>query len=159
MVLSFCGTIICFATKAVPLRSIKGFPCTMDVEAFLADLKLLKQAPDNDEEDDGGTGGDGGCNGTIKLPDYDRTLHDPVPGRIEVGAHHKLVVVEGLHLLHDQGRWSVCAFYEWAVPYALCVCRLEYAGTLFKTCSRECAYVCVCVYVCVGGGCMRGCVA
>jgi pantothenate kinase len=105
MVVSFRGTIICFTTKAVPLRSIKGFPCTMDVEAFIADLKLLK--PDNDEEEDGGTGGDCSGNGTIKLPDYDRTLHDPVPGRIEVGAHHKLVVVEGLHLLHDQGRWSV----------------------------------------------------
>jgi pantothenate kinase len=39
------------------------------------------------------------ANGKGSLPVYDRDKHDPVPDRVRVERHHKIILVEGLYLL------------------------------------------------------------
>ena len=42
----------------------------------------------------------------IRLPVYDRGLHDPVPGMLCASPHHRIVVLEGLHLLRPEQSWK-----------------------------------------------------
>ena len=74
----------------VPLRQIKGRPPTFDVEALVADLRRLRSTEEHE----------------IRLPVYDRGRHDPVPGSLCVCPHHRIVVVEGLHLLRPEQGWT-----------------------------------------------------
>jgi pantothenate kinase len=76
--------------KQVPLRQIKGRPPTFDVEALVADLRRLRSSEEYE----------------IRLPVYDRGPHDPVPGALCVRPHHRIVVVEGLHLLRAEQSWK-----------------------------------------------------
>lgn len=76
--------------KEVPLRQIKGLPPTFDVEALVADLHRLRSSEGHE----------------IRLPVYDRGRHDPVPGALDVRPHHRIVVVEGLHLLRSEPGWK-----------------------------------------------------
>ena len=69
---------------SVPLSSIKGAPETFDVEAL---AEHLAAAAHRD----------------IAWPVYDRTVHDPLPGRAPVEAD--LVLVEGNWLLLDEPGW------------------------------------------------------
>jgi len=58
---------------------------TINVDALLSDLELLHHHPKPSE---------------IPLPIYDRSLHDPVPGALRIHPRQRLILVEGLHLLH-----------------------------------------------------------
>ena len=71
------------------LRAFKGAPFTFDVSRLAADLRRLRDGP-----------------GRLCLPEYDRTLHDSVEGRLAVEPHHRLVLVEGNWLLHDAHGWG-----------------------------------------------------
>ncbi|CAM9240739.1 unnamed protein product, partial [Choristocarpus tenellus] len=76
------------AGQRCKMKDIKGAPCTIDVDSFLRDLLRLRTDT---------------CD--IALPVYDRDLHDPVADRVTITRAHRLVVVEGLHLLHREGKW------------------------------------------------------
>jgi fructose-1-phosphate kinase PfkB-like protein/pantothenate kinase len=76
--------------KEVPLRQMKGRPPSYDVQALVADLRCLRLS----EADE------------IRLPVYDRGRHDPVPGSLCVRPHHRIIVVEGLHLLRPEPAWQ-----------------------------------------------------
>lgn len=76
--------------KEAPLRQIKGRPPTFDVELLVADLRRLRSSEEHE----------------IWLPVYDRGRHDPVPGTLCVRPHHRIVVVEGLHLLRPEPGWK-----------------------------------------------------
>ncbi len=76
--------------KEVPLRQIKGRPPTFDAEVLVADLRRLRSSEEHE----------------IRLPVYDRARHDPVPGALCVRPHHRIVVVEGLHLLRPEQSWK-----------------------------------------------------
>ena len=78
--------------REVGLREIKGRPPTFDVEAFAADLRRLR-SPLGDERE-------------IRLPVYDRRRHDPVPEAMAVQPHHRIVIVEGLHLVRPEPGWN-----------------------------------------------------
>ncbi|NQT52092.1 nucleoside triphosphate hydrolase [bacterium] len=71
------------------LRAFKGAPFTFDVARLAADLRRLRDGP-----------------GRLCLPEYDRTLHDSVEGRLAVEPHHRLILVEGNWLLHDAHGWG-----------------------------------------------------
>jgi putative kinase len=63
------------------LKSHKGRIDTINVDAFLRDLKLLQEVD------------------AVALPDYDReSSHDPVPNSIQITACHKIIFVEGLYV-------------------------------------------------------------
>ena len=74
---------------AHPLRRLKGLPPTFDTKAMAADLRRVRTS---DEP-------------AIPLPIYDRDQHDPVPGGLCVRSQHRVVIVEGLHLLRPEPEW------------------------------------------------------
>ncbi len=78
------------AGNEVLLRRIKGRPSTFDVESLVVDLRRLRSSEAHE----------------IRLPVYDRGRHDPVPGALCVHPHHRIVVVEGLHLLRPEPGWT-----------------------------------------------------
>ena len=69
-------------------RDRMGAPDTFDVDGFVATLEALRR------------GGD------VRAPGFDRTIEEPVPGAIEIGAGIPTVIVEGNYLLYDQGGWE-----------------------------------------------------
>lgn len=70
--------------------SEKGQPHTFDVASFLDRLRELRVTAD-----------DSG----VQWPEYDRKLHDPVPGPV-IGGRNRVVIVEGNYLLLDWPRWA-----------------------------------------------------
>ncbi|CAM9094230.1 unnamed protein product [Ectocarpus fasciculatus] len=76
--------------RACTLKDIKGLPKTLDCASLLRDLGRLR-TPSKE---------------SIKLPAYSRDLHDPVPDCIAVAPDCRVVIVEGLHLLHQEGLWK-----------------------------------------------------
>ncbi|CAM9739592.1 unnamed protein product, partial [Scytosiphon promiscuus] len=72
------------------LKDIKGRPETLDSASFLRDLDYLRLRSTH----------------TIMLPAYSRDLHDPVPNCVAVAPDCRIVIVEGLHLLHHEGCWE-----------------------------------------------------
>lgn len=83
----------------VPLRQFKGDPVSFDVSAFVRDLQRIKH---QDGDGGGSGGGDNAGRKEIRLPVYDRRLHDPVPDALTIKSQHSFVLVEGLLLLHDE---------------------------------------------------------
>jgi fructose-1-phosphate kinase PfkB-like protein/pantothenate kinase len=75
--------------QEMPLRRIKGRPPTFDAGALVADLRRLNSS---DEQ-------------AIRLPVYDRSRHDPIPESLCVLPQHRIIVVEGLHLLRLEPVW------------------------------------------------------
>jgi pantothenate kinase len=75
--------------QVAPLKAAKGTPPTMDVAGLVQALHLLS--------DD---------RGTTRLPYYDRQAHDPRPAGPLVTPEARLVIVEGIHLLHTEGQWA-----------------------------------------------------
>lgn len=61
----------------------RGAPWTFDAKAMVT---ALVAARGNQQAD---------------LPGYDRNLSDPVPAAIHILPHHRVVLVEGLYVLHD----------------------------------------------------------
>lgn len=78
--------------KEVCLREIKGRPSTFEVAALVADLQRLRSRLGEENE--------------IRIPVYDRRRHDPVPGALAVQPHHRIVIVEGLHLIRPEPGWN-----------------------------------------------------
>lgn len=75
------------------MRHLKGSPQTIDSRAMLKDMiKVVHEKTDS----------------AILLPEYDRLVHDPVPGRclVEPPNKHKVIFVEGLHLLRPEEEWT-----------------------------------------------------
>jgi len=69
-------------------RDRMGAPDTFDVDGFVATLEALR------------TGGD------VRAPGFDRTIEEPVPDAIAIGAGIRIVLVEGNYLLHDRDGWE-----------------------------------------------------
>ncbi len=80
------------APEGATLRLYKGAPFTFDVARLAADLRRLREASE-----------------PVALPDYDRTLHDPVEGRLLVEPRHRLILVEGNWLLYREDGWEAVA--------------------------------------------------
>ena len=76
--------------EAGPLKLYKGAHFTFDVIRLARDLRRLRA-----------------MSGTVRLPAYDRRLHDPVEGRVVVGPDDRLVLVEGNYLLCREPGWEV----------------------------------------------------
>lgn len=92
-----------------PLREMKGLPPTFDVEAIHCDLRRLRAAGAS----------------AIRLPVYDRQRHDPVSGELCALPQHRIVIVEGLHLIRPEAEWKAirecldfCILLE--VPFETC---------------------------------------
>lgn len=65
------------------LKDIKGSEPSIDAERLHQDLSRILNSAE-----------------VISLPEYDRNLHDPVDGKIHVDPDNKIVIIEGLYLLH-----------------------------------------------------------
>ena len=42
----------------------------------------------------------------VEVPGFDHAVKDPSPGAVVIEPHHKVVIVEGLYLLLDEGVWE-----------------------------------------------------
>lgn len=71
------------------LENRKGAPSTFDVGGYAAMLSRL--TADSGED--------------IYVPEYDRSLHEPIAARLLVPAAARLVVTEGNYLALDEPRW------------------------------------------------------
>ena len=98
-------------------RPRKGAPHTFDVAGFCALLKRLRAEPE------------------VFAPEFDRTLELARAARIEVAPEHRIVVIEGNYLLHDEGGWEhvrplldACWFLD--VPEDVLRARLEERWTI-----------------------------
>jgi pantothenate kinase len=69
-------------------RDRMGAPDTFDLDGFVATLARLRQP------------------GAVTAPGFDRTIEEPVPDAIEIGADIGFVIVEGNYLLHDRDGWE-----------------------------------------------------
>lgn len=69
-------------------RDRMGAPDTFDVDRFVAMIERLRQP------------------GVITAPGFDRTIEEPIPDAIEIGADIRVVIVEGNYLLHDRDGWE-----------------------------------------------------
>lgn len=79
----------------------RGAPDTFDPRALLRDLDRVK----NGDED------------VIKLPAFDHAKADPEPDtHIFDRNHHKIVLCEGLYLLHDQDGWEdIAGMFDYTI--------------------------------------------
>jgi Panthothenate kinase len=66
----------------------RGTPRTFDADRYVALLRSLR----------------GG--GLARAPAFDRSIEEPVPDAIEIGADARLVITEGNYLLLDEPPWS-----------------------------------------------------
>lgn len=73
-------------------RDRMGAPDTFDVEGFVAVLRALR-------DDDA----------TVRAPDFDRAIEEPVPDAIPIGPDARTVIVEGNYLLHADHGWRPVA--------------------------------------------------
>ena len=72
------------------LAAVKGAPHTFDGYGFLAMLKRLKEAPDEQ----------------IWVPRFDRELEDSIAASIGIAPEVTLIVTEGNYLLFDEMPWA-----------------------------------------------------
>lgn len=75
--------------KRLGLENRKGAPHTFDVGGYITMLSRLRA--DSGED--------------IYVPEYDRSLHEPIAARLLVPAKARLVVTEGNYLALDAPRW------------------------------------------------------
>jgi pantothenate kinase len=71
------------------LRAVKGAPGTFDADAFVDAVRCVAASA-----------------GDVELPDFDRDIDEPRPGRILVRAGDPIVIVEGNYLLLDSAPWA-----------------------------------------------------
>ncbi|HSZ42592.1 MAG TPA: nucleoside/nucleotide kinase family protein [Trebonia sp.] len=71
------------------LENRKGAPATFDVGGYVAMLSRLTS--DSGED--------------VYVPEYDRSLHEPIAARLLVPAKARLIVTEGNYLALDEARW------------------------------------------------------
>ncbi|MCS0498424.1 nucleoside/nucleotide kinase family protein [Protaetiibacter mangrovi] len=70
-------------------RERMGAADTFDVDAFVAVLQRVRADY-----------------GEVRAPGFDRDVEEPVPDAIRIRPEHRIVVVEGNYLLHDQDGWE-----------------------------------------------------
>jgi pantothenate kinase len=75
--------------KRLGLLDRKGAPATFDADGYAAMLSRVAEHAARD----------------VYVPDYDRTLHEPIAARHLVPAAARLVVTEGNYLAVDEPRW------------------------------------------------------
>lgn len=75
--------------RRIGLEHRKGAPATFDTGGYLAMLSRL--AADSGED--------------VYVPEYDRTLHEPIAARLVVPGTARLVVTEGNYLALDEPPW------------------------------------------------------
>ncbi|MBR1758126.1 MAG: nucleoside/nucleotide kinase family protein [Lachnospiraceae bacterium] len=75
--------------ETMTLRSVKGWPETIDHEKLYRKLRELK------EQDE------------VLCPVYDRNLHEPVDDQLRIT--EKIVIVEGMWMNYDTGDWAKIA--------------------------------------------------
>ena len=71
------------------LKQLKGHTFTLDAASLRSDLQKLRSQRDS-----------------VSLPIYDRNLHEPVPNGLVATRKHRLIILEGLHLLSDEPEWQ-----------------------------------------------------
>jgi pantothenate kinase len=84
------ATLAQFADPAAALAR-RGSPWTFDPAELADKLKLLRQNPDE----------------SITWPDFQHGVGDPVADAITVSPATKLIIVEGLYLLHREHGWNL----------------------------------------------------
>ncbi len=72
------------------LYPLKGIPATFDAEGFILLLQRLHESPYR----------------KVGAPSFDHERHDPVYDEITIQPSHRLIVVEGNYLLHDEPPWD-----------------------------------------------------
>jgi pantothenate kinase len=72
------------------LYPLKGIPATFDAEGFILLLQRLHESPYR----------------KVGAPSFDHEQHDPVHDVIAIQPSHRLIVVEGNYLLHDEPPWD-----------------------------------------------------
>jgi len=77
------------AGNAIPLHQRKGGPDSFDVDALIQCLRALRDAK-----------------GDVRLPIYDRKLHEPVSDVLSISAAVRFVLIEGNYLLNRTPPWD-----------------------------------------------------
>lgn len=115
--------------EKIALRKLKGSPPTFDTKKFTSDLTQLQQQTSTSSE-------------IIRLPVYDRKLHDPVDNAIEIGPNTSFVIVEGMLLLLDdfgfedvKKKLDIVLFLD--VSEERCHTRLVERKSIFGRISKE----------------------
>lgn len=75
--------------ERIPLRKRKGGPESFDVSALVSALQLLRQAAT-----------------VVRVPVYDRRLHEPVPDGLQITPAARIVLIEGNYLLSPSPPWD-----------------------------------------------------
>ncbi len=76
----------------------RGAPWTFDTDAFLSRLQLLR---------------DGAGRTSVAWPDFQHEVGDPVEEAFSIAPSTRLILVEGLYLLHDGDGWAaIRAFFD-----------------------------------------------
>ena len=75
--------------ERIPLRKRKGGPESFDVSALASALQLLRQAAT-----------------VVRVPVYDRRLHEPVPDGLQITPAARIVLIEGNYLLSPSPPWD-----------------------------------------------------
>lgn len=70
-------------------RERMGAPDTFDVSGFVSTLTAIR-----------------GTRAIVRAPLFDRTVEEPVPDALEIGAEVQIVLAEGNYLLHDRDGWE-----------------------------------------------------
>ncbi len=72
------------------LRARKGAPETFDAAGFIDGLAGLRAVPVVE----------------VRWPQYDRSIHEPVPDAVVIGRETHIVITEGNYLLHGAPPWD-----------------------------------------------------
>lgn len=76
----------------------RGAPWTFDPHALAERLRAVRAMPQPTAIDQGGA---------VRWPGYEHGTGDPAPDAITVPAHTRLLVLEGLYLLHRSDGWNL----------------------------------------------------
>jgi pantothenate kinase len=76
-------------------RDRKGAADTFDAAGYVASLRRLTEHADE----------------TVYVPGFERDLEQPIAASISIPFAARLIITEGLYLLHDEGPWSAAAKY------------------------------------------------
>lgn len=91
------------AGNEISLRQRKGGPESFDVDTLIRCLRALRDAK-----------------GNVRLPGYDRKLHEPVPDALSIIAAVRIVLIEGNYLLNRTPPWDCVR--ELLAPKLLLTC-------------------------------------
>jgi pantothenate kinase len=76
-------------------RDRKGAADTFDAAGYVATLRRLVERTDD----------------PVYVPGFERDLEQPIAASIAIPGESRLIITEGLYLLHDEGEWRMAAEY------------------------------------------------